>query len=401
MKTTVSLILVTLIFMSCKMNSSREKIFVPRDIVIAHRGTTYWAPEETEAAYIWARNLGADYLEADIQRTKDGVLIALHDENLTRTTNIASIYPDRKDLPVSEFTLDELLILDAGSWFNQKNPEQAHEEFSAMAPIYATSQIPVSITAEGRVVSFSGDTTKAYIGGFQGILVLEDVVRIAEGYRIAKDENGMRLYEKVENQGKTSYNFYYVKDTTNPGHKPGVYLETKEPRLFPDMEHDLFKELERMRWNNFTHPISDTTIRKEGKVSIGETSARVILQTFSPESLKKLHIHFQGKVPTTFLLWLGDFYMQENNITCYFESLKWAKKHSAHIIGPSISGAPNQYADLLTEENYRWIRSQGFLIHPYSFDGNYQMIQYGPWSDGMFTNRADLTLEYYRNQAHR
>ena len=49
---------------------SREVLdYLPRNIVIAHRGTTYWAPEETEAAMRWARNIGADYLELDLQRT--------------------------------------------------------------------------------------------------------------------------------------------------------------------------------------------------------------------------------------------------------------------------------------------------------------------------------------------
>ena len=46
---------------------SREVLsYLPRNIVIAHRGTTYWAPEETEAAMRWARNSGADYLELDL-----------------------------------------------------------------------------------------------------------------------------------------------------------------------------------------------------------------------------------------------------------------------------------------------------------------------------------------------
>lgn len=101
---------------------SREVLdYLPRNIVIAHRGTTYWAPEETEAAMRWARNIGADYLELDLQRTKDGVLIALHDVNLRRTTNVETVFPDRADSPVSEFTLEELRQLDAGSWFNKAN----------------------------------------------------------------------------------------------------------------------------------------------------------------------------------------------------------------------------------------------------------------------------------------
>ena len=135
---------------------SREVLdYLPRNIVIAHRGTTYWAPEETEAAMRWARNIGADYLELDLQRTKDGVLIALHDVNLRRTTNVETVFPDRADSPVSEFTLEELRQLDAGSWFNKANPDRARKAFEGL-----------------------------------DILTLEDVVRIAEGYRIVRDRAG-------------------------------------------------------------------------------------------------------------------------------------------------------------------------------------------------------------------
>ena len=41
--------------------------YVPLYAVIAHRGSTYWAPEETESAWRWAREMGADYLESDMQ----------------------------------------------------------------------------------------------------------------------------------------------------------------------------------------------------------------------------------------------------------------------------------------------------------------------------------------------
>ena len=48
--------------------------YVPQYAVVAHRGSTYWTPEETEAAYRWAREMGADYLECDMQVSKDGVI---------------------------------------------------------------------------------------------------------------------------------------------------------------------------------------------------------------------------------------------------------------------------------------------------------------------------------------
>jgi glycerophosphoryl diester phosphodiesterase len=72
-----------------------EKLGVPRPAIIAHRGASYHAPEETAPAYLIAREMGVDYLELDLQRTKDGVLIAVHDDDLRRTTNIAEVFPGR------------------------------------------------------------------------------------------------------------------------------------------------------------------------------------------------------------------------------------------------------------------------------------------------------------------
>ena len=88
---------------------------MPENAVIAHRGTIFWAPELTEAAFRWARNSGADYLELDVHRTKDGHLVVMHDKTLKRTTNVAAIFPEREGDPVSSFTLNEILQLDAGS----------------------------------------------------------------------------------------------------------------------------------------------------------------------------------------------------------------------------------------------------------------------------------------------
>lgn len=106
---------------------------IPRPAVIAHRGASYLAPEETRPAFLMARELGADYLEFDIQRTKDGVLIALHDDTLSRTTNVAEIFPGRVNDTVDMFTFDELQQLDAGSWFNRRFPERARGSFKGLS----------------------------------------------------------------------------------------------------------------------------------------------------------------------------------------------------------------------------------------------------------------------------
>jgi len=106
-----------------------ERLGVPRPAIIAHRGASYLAPEETAPAYLLAREMGVDYLEFDLQRTKDGVLVAVHDYDLRRTTNIAEIFPGRETDTIDKFTFAELQSLDAGSWFNIRFPDRARASF--------------------------------------------------------------------------------------------------------------------------------------------------------------------------------------------------------------------------------------------------------------------------------
>ena len=77
--------------------------------VVGHRGLIFQAPENTLAGFEACMNLRLG-LELDIQRTKDGVLVLMHDSEVNRTTNGKG--------KVSEITLAELQKLDAGSWFD-------------------------------------------------------------------------------------------------------------------------------------------------------------------------------------------------------------------------------------------------------------------------------------------
>ncbi|MBC7109050.1 MAG: hypothetical protein H5T41_09775 [Methanomassiliicoccales archaeon] len=90
-------------------------------LVIAHRGASSVAPENTLAAGRKAAELGADAWEIDVRMTKDGELVLLHDARLDRTTDVAQKYPHRKTL-LEEFTYTELLNLSAGSWFVEHDP---------------------------------------------------------------------------------------------------------------------------------------------------------------------------------------------------------------------------------------------------------------------------------------
>lgn len=72
-------------------------------------------------------------METDVQRTRDGVLIVFHDDDLSRTTNVAEVFPGREKAPIGSFTWPELRRLDAGSWFNKERPDRARKGFAKLA----------------------------------------------------------------------------------------------------------------------------------------------------------------------------------------------------------------------------------------------------------------------------
>ncbi|MGW0811841.1 glycerophosphodiester phosphodiesterase [Streptomyces viridiviolaceus] len=86
--------------------------------VIAHRGSSGMAPENTAAAIDLAVDQRADFVEIDVQRTKDGKLVNFHDCTMERTTDVEEVFPNRPSYRVSDFTWAELRRLDAGSWFH-------------------------------------------------------------------------------------------------------------------------------------------------------------------------------------------------------------------------------------------------------------------------------------------
>ncbi len=396
--------------------------YVPAFAVMAHRGSTFWTPEETEAAYRWAREMGADYLECDMQVSKDGVVLALHDDNLTRTTNIATVFgeeipPMRKayymKLGYSEaeaeakfqadkaafipnlpafYTFEELQMLDAGKWFNNAYPNQARRGFV---------------------------TQKQYISA------LKDLVMYSRGMKLKRNPDGSRVCAIVGKTGKqitslsgtadiVEYNLEYEQDNVDSGNRPGIYIEFKEPWLNPTgFEQIVYDELDALGMNIITQPEPESNPHYlDGKVNINNTNGKVVLQTFSLQSLVQVSEIFEGKVPMCFLLWKGTGAtdMTYDDPLGYASFINLGVKYKAHIIGPCIAGAPNNYPDLNKPWQVDLIHRAGMLDHPYSFDSRDQMsIAWGdynfgntggvlfnpPYLDGAFTNRSEMTLDFF------
>ena len=95
-----------------------------KPLIIAHRGASGYTPEHTLHAYRLGIAMGADIFEPDLVITKDGVLIARHENEISETTDVAEVYPDRKTVKVidgkrvegfftEDFTINEIRKLKA------------------------------------------------------------------------------------------------------------------------------------------------------------------------------------------------------------------------------------------------------------------------------------------------
>jgi len=90
-----------------------------RPLVIAHRGFSAVAPENTLPAFELALAAGADLVELDVHQTADGTWVVIHDATLDRTTDAVSRWSRRK-VKVRDVAWEELQSLDAGFWFHPR-----------------------------------------------------------------------------------------------------------------------------------------------------------------------------------------------------------------------------------------------------------------------------------------
>jgi glycerophosphoryl diester phosphodiesterase len=95
----------------------------PRPLIVAHRGSSAIAPENTIAAFHRALADGADGVEFDVRLARDGVPVVIHDSNLTRTAGVNE--------NVADLTSSQLAAVDLGSWFNFTHPRHARPEFAS------------------------------------------------------------------------------------------------------------------------------------------------------------------------------------------------------------------------------------------------------------------------------
>lgn len=128
---------------------------VPGFFVIAHRGASFYAPENTMPAFEKAAEMNADMIELDVLLTRDNIPIVIHDTTIERTTD--------GNGPVNQLFARELQELDAGSWFD---------------PSYKNTQIPSLETvlqwASGKIalnIEIKGSMTSRNSAGIEGLVL--------------------------------------------------------------------------------------------------------------------------------------------------------------------------------------------------------------------------------------
>ncbi|OHV13961.1 glycerophosphodiester phosphodiesterase [Kushneria phosphatilytica] len=332
-----------------------EQSGIPWHAVIAHRGDSFDAPESTRPAYLLARALGADYLELDLQRTKDGQLVAFHDDTLKRTTNVEEVFPERADDPISSFTLAELKQLDAGSWFNERYPARARSSYKGLK-----------------------------------ILTLDEVRSIAEG---GDNHPGLYIETKVPKQF--------------PGIEADLkaYLET----------HHWMGDQALQAPKNFDQKSHVGVAFTPGRVVLQtfEKSSLVNLQQQMPEVPKILLLWLgDGYIPADESIRKGedesaaDFYAREQVASqqAYADWLDFAKSNGAVGVGPSAVQSEHDgkfssqfsYMDLAKRWMVDMSHEKGLLVHLYTVDQPQDFRTYSNRGvDGFFTNHTSALLQFY------
>lgn len=123
-------------------------------MVIAHRGDSFHAPENTLEAGRLGWEAGAEAWELDVQLSRDGIPVVIHDQSLLRTTNVANRFSgDRRGesgFLVSDFDLSELRLLDAGAWFLRPAGKRTAADFGTLEAL-SDNQVQKYVAGTVRV----------------------------------------------------------------------------------------------------------------------------------------------------------------------------------------------------------------------------------------------------------
>ena len=162
-------------------------------LVVAHRGASLAAPENTMAAYRLAVEMGADAIELDVHLTRDGELALIHDDSLDRTTNLTG--------PVADRTMDQLRAADAGFQFTGRDGSFPYRGRGLQIPTLdeVLAWLPAGVGLVVEIKSRSAvETTVAHLRG--------SAVRAAEAVSVVSfDERAIDEVHRLDPELPTGY----------------------------------------------------------------------------------------------------------------------------------------------------------------------------------------------------
>jgi glycerophosphoryl diester phosphodiesterase len=190
---------------------AQKLITAPRLLVIAHRGNSSQAPENTLPAFQSALDAKADLVELDYYHSADGVPVVIHDKILDRTTNAEDVLGQAK-LLVDALPLADLRKLDVGVWFEDKFTGTKMPTLTEALDLIQTSSVTLIERKAGdpaaliRLLEEKGLTDRVVVQAFDWEFVAEcrrRSPRLALGTLSGKPANPEQIMSSERKPGPT------------------------------------------------------------------------------------------------------------------------------------------------------------------------------------------------------
>jgi glycerophosphoryl diester phosphodiesterase len=221
-------------------------------LIIAHRGASYYAPENTLASAKLAWEQDADALEADVHKSSDNNIVVIHDPDTLRTTGVMKIIRDEK--------LSDIQKLDAGSW---KDPRYRGEFIPSLMEILQTvphnKKMCVEIKSADCINLIEKLIKKSHLQAEQLVFMDFDINTVIKAKKVFRQSEILWLYEFIpplreENARDT---FDMIIEKAQSVEADGINIEFN-----PFINRDLIKEVHDLGMKFYSWTINDITDAK-------------------------------------------------------------------------------------------------------------------------------------------
>lgn len=230
--------------------------------ITAHRGSSMIAPENSLSAIEAAIENGADFVEIDVQETKEGDIVLTHDTNLSRVTG--------EDVNIYDLTVEQVQQLDAGSWFSS---EYAGEKIPTLREVIELTRGKIRLNIELKSHDYSDNLVKNTLAIIKEEGILRSCVVTSLEYDLLQEmesldyrvRTGYIMYVAIGDLSTINTDFYSIEAssltdrfvekahdigrevhvwTVNDTKKLEDYLSTGVDNIITDYDADMKKELQ-------------------------------------------------------------------------------------------------------------------------------------------------------------